>query len=87
MMAFYLETKYGKAWVTDSTSTLNYTVDQIAEGLDCIKSLEDNHVMPDLKTMNAAGDKTITDGQAWITGKYAGIFELGLQRTKYQLWT
>ena len=30
--------------------------------------------MPDLKTMNAAGDKTITDGQAWITGKYAGIF-------------
>ena len=24
--------------------------------------------------MNAAGDKTITDGQAWITGKYAGIF-------------
>ena len=30
--------------------------------------------MPDLKTMNAAGDKNITDGQAWITGKYAGIF-------------
>ena len=26
--------------------------------------LEDNHVMPDLKTMNAAGDKNITDGQA-----------------------
>ena len=72
MMTFYLESKYGEPWVTDST--LNYTVEQLQEGLEWIQSLEDNHVMPDLKTMNAAGDKTITDGQAWITGKYAGIF-------------
>ncbi len=50
------------------------SVEQLQEGLEWIQSLEDNHVMPDLKTMNAAGDKTITDGQAWITGKYAGIF-------------
>ena len=71
-MTFYLESKYGEPWVTDST--LNYTVEQLQEGLEWIQSLEDNHVMPDLKTMNAAGDKTITDGQAWITGKYAGIF-------------
>ena len=72
MMTFYLESKYGEPWVTDST--LNYTVEQLQEGLEWIQSLEDNHVMPDLKTMNAAGDKNITDGQAWITGKYAGIF-------------
>ena len=72
MMTFYLESKYGEPWVTDST--LNYTVEQLREGLEWIQSLEDNHVMPDLKTMNAAGDKNITDGQAWITGKYAGIF-------------
>lgn len=72
MMTFYLESKYGEPWVTDST--LNYTVEQLQEGLEWIQSLEDNHVMPDLKTMNASGDKTITDGQAWITGKYAGVF-------------
>ena len=82
MMTFYLESKYGEPWVTDST--LNYTVEQLQEGLEWIQSLEDNHVMPDLKTMNAAGDKTITDGQAWITGKYAGIFEWDSSANKYQ---
>ena len=82
MMTFYLESKYGEPWVTDST--LNYTVEQLQEGLEWIQSLEDNHVMPDLKTMNAAGDKTITDGQAWITGKYAGIFEWDSAPSKYQ---
>lgn len=51
MMTFYLESKYGEPWVTDST--LNYTVEQLQEGLEWIQSLEDNHVMPDLKTMNA----------------------------------
>ena len=81
-MTFFLESKYGEPWVTDST--LNYTVEQLQEGLEWIQSLEDTHVMPDLKTMNAAGDKTITDGQAWITGKYAGIFERDSAPSKYQ---
>lgn len=44
MMTFYLESKYGEPWVTDST--LNYTVEQLQEGLEWIQSLEDNHVCP-----------------------------------------
>lgn len=34
MMTFYLESKYGEPWVTDST--LNYTVEQLQEGLEWI---------------------------------------------------
>ena len=50
MMVFYLESIYGKDWADPSTSTLNYTADEIAEGLDFIKSLVDNHVVMPLPT-------------------------------------
>ena len=33
LMVFYLESKYGKDWADPVTSTLNYTEDEIAEGL------------------------------------------------------
>ena len=41
LMVFYLESKYGKDWADPVTSTLNYTEDEIAEGIDFIKSLVD----------------------------------------------
>ena len=50
LMVFYLESKYGKDWADPTTSTLNYTADEIAEGIDFIKSLVDGHVMMNLKT-------------------------------------
>ena len=50
LMVFYLESKYGKDWADPVTSTLNYTEDEIAEGIDFIKSLVDGHVMMNLKT-------------------------------------
>ena len=45
LMVFYLESKYGKDWADPTTSTLNYDADQIAEGIDFIKSLVDGHVI------------------------------------------
>ena len=58
LMVFYLESKYGKDWADPVTSTLNYTEDEIAEGLAFIKSLVDNHVMMNLKTYYSANSDT-----------------------------
>ena len=84
LMVFYLESKYGKDWADPVTSTLNYTEDEIAEGIDFIKSLVDNHVMMNLKSYYAANSDTAThQSNEWITGKIAGIFEWDSAATKY----
>ena len=44
LTVFYLESIYGKDWADPATSTLNYTADEIAEGLDFIKSLVDEWI-------------------------------------------
>ena len=84
LMVFYLESKYGKDWADPVTSTLNYTEDEIAEGLAFIKSLVDNHVMMNLKTYYSANSDTAThQSNEWITGKIAGIFEWDSVASKY----
>ncbi len=85
LMTFYLESTYGKPWVEDNT--LQYTVEEIATGIDFIQSLEDNHVIPSIQTMNAAGidaNNSIDKSEQWINGIYAGIFEWDSSATKYQ---
>ena len=84
LMVFYLESKYGKDWADPVTSTLNYTEDEIAEGLNFIKSLVDGHVMMNLKDYYSANSDTAThQSNEWITGKIAGIFEWDSAATKY----
>ena len=85
LMVFYLESKYGKDWADPTTSTLNYTADEIAEGIDFIKSLVDGHVIMSLPTYYGAnGDGATHQSNEWITGKIAGIFEWDSAATKYQ---
>ena len=84
LMVFYLESKYGKDWADPVTSTLNYTEDEIAEGLSFIKSLVDDHVMMNLKDYYSANSDTAThQSNEWITGKIAGIFEWDSAASKY----
>ena len=84
LMVFYLESKYGKDWADPITSTLNYTEEEIAEGLSFIKSLVDGHVMMNLKDYYSANSDTAThQSNEWITGKIAGIFEWDSAATKY----
>ncbi|MCO7107959.1 ABC transporter substrate-binding protein [Gemmiger formicilis] len=73
LMTFYLESKYGKAWVENNEC--QYSEEEIVDGLNFIDSLEDNHVIPTRPTMIAAGFDSIDKSQEWIDGKYAGIFE------------
>ena len=85
LMVFYLESKYGKDWADPTTSTLNYDADQIAEGIDFIKSLVDGHVIMPLPTYYGAnGDGATHQSNEWITGKIAGIFEWDSAASKYQ---
>ena len=84
LMVFYLESKYGKDWADSTTSTLNYSEDEIVEGLNFIKSLVDDHVMMNLKDYYSANSDTAThQSNEWITGKIAGIFEWDSAATKY----
>lgn len=83
-MVFYLESKYGKDWADPSTSTLNYDADQIAEGIDFIKSLVEGHVIMSLPTYYGSnGDNAAHQSTEWITGKLAGCFEWDSSATKY----
>ena len=82
LMTFYLESKYGKAWVENNEC--QYTEEEVVDGLNFIKSLEDNHVIPTRPTMIAAGFDSIDKSQEWIDGKYAGIFEWDSSANKYQ---
>ena len=82
LMTFYLESKYGKAWVENNEC--QYSEEEIVDGLNFIKSLEDNHVIPTRPTMIAAGFDSIDKSQEWIDGKYAGIFEWDSAPSKYQ---
>ena len=85
LMVFYLESKYGKDWADPTTSTLNYTADEIAEGIDFINSLVDGHVIMPLPTYYGAnGDGATHQSNEWITGKIAGIFEWDSAASKYQ---
>lgn len=85
LTVFYLESIYGKDWADPATSTLNYTADEIAEGLDFIKSLVDNHVIMPLPTYYGNNGSTAANqSNEWITGKLAGIFEWDSAASKYQ---
>ena len=85
LMVFYLESKYGKDWADPTTSTLNYTADEVAEGIDFIKSLVDGHVIMSLPTYYGSnGDNAAHQSNEWITGKMAGIFEWDSSAVKFQ---
>lgn len=82
LMTFYLESKYNKAWVQDGQ--LQYSQEEVQEGLEFIKSLEDNHVMPTLEKYYGDGAESIDKDTNWIDGHYAGIFEWDTAATKYE---
>ena len=72
LMVYYLQCKYGKDWVKDGQP--QYTLEEIAEGFDFLKTLEDSHVIPTLETIAGDGADLIDTNANWIDGHYAGIF-------------
>lgn len=81
LMVYYLESKYGKEWVVDNT--VNYTEEEVADGLAFIQGLEDAHVIPSLATIAGDGASSLDQNQKWIDGRYAGIFEWDSSASKF----
>lgn len=82
LMVHYLEAKYEKAWVVDGK--VNFTEEEVAEGLKFIASLEENHVIPSSQKLLGDGAASLDKNQNWIDGHYAGIFEWDSAVSKYQ---
>ena len=83
----YLESIYGKDWADPATSTLNYTREEVAEGLDFIKSLVDRHVvMPLPEYYGNNGSTSASQSTEWITGKIAGILWWTSCWTAWRAW-
>jgi oligogalacturonide transport system substrate-binding protein len=82
LMVYYLESKYGKNWVEDGA--INYTEDEVKDGMDFITGLETKHVIPTLATISGDMADSLDKNAKWIDGKYAGIFEWDSSASKFK---
>lgn len=82
LMVYYLESVYGKAWVEDGA--LQYSAEEIQEGLTFIQSLEDAHVTPSIQTITGDGAESLDKNPKWMNGTYAGIFEWDSSASKFE---
>lgn len=82
LMVYYLESKYGKNWVEDGA--INYTADEVKDGMDFITELETKHVIPTLATIQGDMADSLDKNAKWIDGKYAGIFEWDSSASKFK---
>lgn len=81
LMVYYLESVYGKPWVENDA--LQYTAEEIQEGLQFIESLEDAHVTPSIQTITGDGAESLDKNPKWMNGTYAGIFEWDSSASKF----
>ena len=72
-MVMYLQEKYGKEWIKDLQ--VNYTVEEVTDGMNFINSLEEDHVWPDIATIVGDGAESFLSNKKWMDGHYAGITE------------
>lgn len=82
LMLYYLETKYGRDWVVDGK--VQYSLEEVTEGLDWICSLEDKHVLPTIAQLQGDGATILEKNINWINGKYAGFYEWDSANKKFQ---
>lgn len=84
-MVWYLESMYGKEWVTDKK--LNYTDEEIAAGFAMLKELEEKHVIPTIQMVKDYGADSFDKSDRWINGYWAGIhaWDTGIMPPKLSL--
>ena len=81
-LVYYLESVYGKPWVQDNQ--IQYTAEEITQGMEFIKKLEDGHVIPTLAVINGDMADSLDKNAKWIDGKYAGILEWDSSASKFE---
>lgn len=72
-MVMYLQEKYGKEWIKDLQ--VNYTVEEVTDGMNWINSLEEDHVFPEISTIAGDGAENFLSNKKWMDGHYAGLTE------------
>lgn len=80
-MVWALESKYGKDWVVDGQ--LNYTQEEIEEGLQMLMDLEAAHVIPSIANLMGDGAESLDKNPKWMDGRYGGIFEWDSSANKF----
>lgn len=73
LMVWYLQQKYGKPWVDNME--VQYTPEEVTEGMEYINSLEANHVEPTIATLQGDGSDSFLSNPKWMDGHYAGLLE------------
>lgn len=81
-LVYYLEAKYNKPWVENNE--IQYTAEEIKDGMDFICSLEDAHVIPTVAIIEGDMADSLDKNAKWIDGKYAGIFEWDSSAIKFE---
>lgn len=82
LMIYYLQCKYGKDWIKDNQ--LQYTTEEITEGLTFIKDLEDKHIIPTSEKLAGEGTSELLEtSESWINGRYAGAMCWDTNIAKY----
>ncbi len=71
-LRYYIESKYDKDWIKDGQ--FNVTKEELTDGFDYLKTLEENHVIPTDEKLAGDGAENIETNANWIAGKYAGIY-------------
>lgn len=81
VMVYYLQQKYDKPWIEDGK--VNFTTEEVADGISFIAMLEENHVMPSQQEIAADGADTMDKNTHWINGEYAGFYEWDSSGVKF----
>lgn len=81
LVDMYLQSKYDTQFIKDGK--LSFTEDQLLEGVNFIKSLEDAHVIPSMKIMDGDAADSLDKNEKFISGKYAGMLEWDSSPAKY----
>ena len=82
-MTYYLQAKYKDAIFSDD-GVFNYTEEQIKDGIEFIQSLEADHVIPSMKTIDGDGAASFDVNEKFVSGRYAGILEWDSAANKFK---
>ena len=82
LLTYYMQESYDKPWVENGA--ISYTKDELADGFDFLKKLEENHVIPSQEKMKGDGADSIDKNPNFIDGHYAGLYEWDSAVSKMQ---
>ena len=70
LLVTYLESTYGKQWVVNGE--FQYKVEELEQGMELLRLLEEEHVIPSLQQMDSQSSSAVKEG--WRSGLYGGVF-------------